>query len=132
VQSGSSLPRLATAPQGRFCRGGASRWNLVAISLAPLFAVESRIKTAKGGLLRAATLLIAIVLCLVPLAGIVWIIVAGSITTVDGLFMSLILLSLSGVSFLNVFWEMRDRGLLSFLHKEKTVAGKEPLAPKAR
>jgi hypothetical protein len=105
---------------------------LVAVSLVPLFAVESRIKTAKGGLLRAATLLIAIVLCLVPLAGIVWIIVAGSITTVDGLFMSLILLSLSGVSFLNVFWEMRDRGLLSFLHKEKTVAGKEPLAPKAR
>jgi uncharacterized membrane protein len=94
--------------------------------------VESRIKTAEGGLLRAATLLIAIVLCLVPLAGIVWIIVAGSITTVDGLFMSLILLSLSGISFLNVFWEMRDRGLLSFLHKEKAVAGKEPLAPKAR
>ena len=82
--------------------------------------------------MRAATLLIAIVLSLVPLAGIVWIIVAGSITTVDGLFMSLILLSLSGISFLNVFWEMRDCGLLSFLNKKKTVAGKEPLAPKAR
>ena len=94
--------------------------------------MESSIKTAEGGLLRAATLLIAIVLFLVPLAGIVWIIVAGSITTVDGLFMSLILLSLSGISFLNVFWEMRDCGLLSFLHKEKTVVGKQPLAPKAR
>jgi hypothetical protein len=94
--------------------------------------VESRIKLTEGGLLRAATLFIAIVFWLVPLAGIVWIIVAGSITTVDGLFMSLILLSLSGISFLNVFWEMRDRGLLSFLNKEKTVAGKEPLAPKAR
>jgi hypothetical protein len=82
--------------------------------------------------LRAATFLIAIVFCLVPLAGIVWIIVAGSITTVDGLFMSLILLALSGISLLNVFWEMRDRGLLSFLHKRKTAAGKEPLAPKAR
>ena len=94
--------------------------------------MESSIKTAEGGLLRAATLLIAIVLFLVPLAGIVWIIVAGSITTVDGLFMSLILLSLSGISFLNVFWEMRDRGVLSFLHKEKTVAGKESLSPKVR
>ncbi len=82
--------------------------------------------------MRAVTLLIAIVLCLVPLAGIVWIIVAGSISTVDGLFMCLILLSLSGISFLNVFWELRDRGLLSFLQKQQAVAGKEPLAPKAR
>lgn len=81
--------------------------------------------------MRAATLLIAIVFCLAPLAGIAWIIVAGSITTVDGLFMSLILLSLSGVFLLNVFWEMNDRGLFSFLHKEKTVAGKESAAPKA-
>lgn len=82
--------------------------------------------------MRAVTLLIAIVLCLVPLAGIVWILVAGSISTVDGLFMSLILLSLSGISFLNIFWELRDRGLLTFLQKGRAVAGKEPLAPKAR
>ncbi len=82
--------------------------------------------------MRAVTLLIAIALCLVPLAGIVWIIVVGSISTVDGLFMSLILFSLFGISFLNVFWELRDRGLLSSLHKEQTAAGKEPLAPKAR
>lgn len=99
---------------------------------AALIALELRIKLTEGGFLRAATLLIAIILCLVPLAGIVWIIVAGSITTVDGLFMSLILLSLSGISLLNVFWELRDRGLFSFLHKEETVAGKEPLAPKSR
>lgn len=81
--------------------------------------------------MRAATLLMAIVLCIVPLAGIAWIFVAGSITTVDGLFMSLILLSLSGISFLNVFWELQDRGLLSFLHKEKAEAGKGSPAPKA-
>jgi hypothetical protein len=113
-------------------RGGAT-WDMVGISTKPaLVAVELRIKLTEGGLLRAVTLLIAIVLCLVPLAGIVWIIAAGSISTVDGLFMSLILLSLSGISFLNVFWELRDRGLLSFLHKEQTAAGKEPLAPKAR
>ena len=93
---------------------------------------ESRITMARGGSLRAVTLLLATVFTVVPLAGIAWIIVAGSITTVDGLFMSLILLSLSGISLLNVLWELRDRGLLSFLHKEKTAAGKEPLAPKAR
>jgi hypothetical protein len=92
---------------------------------------ESRLTLAEGGRLRAATLLIAIVFCLVPLAGIAWIIVAGSITTVDGLFMSLILLSLSGISVLNVFWEVKDRGLLSFLHKQKPAAGKESGPPKA-
>jgi uncharacterized membrane protein len=84
----------------------------------------------KGGLLRAATFLISVVFCIAPLAGIAWIIFAGSITTVDGLFMSLILLSLGGVFLLNMFWEMQDRGLLSFLHKQKTAAGKEPPASK--
>ena len=57
-------------------------------------------------------LLISIVLGLIPLAGIAWIVVSGTITTVDGLFESLIMLSLSGVFFLNVFWELRDRGML--------------------
>jgi hypothetical protein len=99
--------------------------------MSTLVAAESTIKLAEGGLLRAATLLVAVVFCLAPLAGVGWIIVAGSITTVDGLFMSLILLSLSGVFLLNVFWEMQDRGRFSFLHKEKTVAGKESRAPKA-
>jgi len=57
-------------------------------------------------------LLVSIVLGLIPLAGIAWIVVSGTITTVDGLFESLIMLSLSGVFFLNAFWEMRDRGWL--------------------
>ena len=57
-------------------------------------------------------LLISILLGLIPLAGIAWIVVTGTITTVDGLFESLIMLSISGVFFLNVFWELRDRGLL--------------------
>ncbi len=55
-------------------------------------------------------LFISIVLGLIPLAGIAWIIVSGTITTVDGLFESLIMLSLSGVFFLNAFWELRQRG----------------------
>ena len=64
-------------------------------------------------------LLISIVFALVPLAGIVWIFVAGSITTVDGMFMSLILLTLSGVFLLNVLLELRDRGLSPMPHKSK-------------
>jgi uncharacterized membrane protein len=84
-----------------------------------------------GGFLRAATFLISIVFCLAPVAGIVWILLAGSITTVDGLFMSLILLSLSGVFLLNAAWELQDRGLLSFLHKEKREPAKEPPARQA-
>ena len=62
-------------------------------------------------------LLLSLVLGIVPLAGIAWILLAGSITTVDGMFMSLILLSLSGIFFLNVFWELRDRGFLAFRKK---------------
>jgi uncharacterized membrane protein len=75
-------------------------------------------------------LLISIVLGIIPLAGIAWIIVAGSITTVDGMFMSLILLTLSGIFFLNAFWELRDRGFLAFLQKDKTPAPKPPPASK--
>ena len=79
--------------------------------------------------MRAATFLISILFCLAPVAGIAWILMAGSITSVDGLFMTLILLSLSGVFFLNAIWELQDRGLLSFLHKKKTAPDKEPPAP---
>lgn len=64
-------------------------------------------------------LLLSILLALIPLAGIGWIVAAGSITSVDGLFMSLILLTLSGIFGLNVIFEMHERGWLRFLHKEK-------------
>ncbi len=68
-------------------------------------------------------LLISILLGLIPLAGIGWIVVSGTITTVDGLFESLIMLSISGVFFLNVFWELRDRGLFG---KSKPEPSKQP------
>jgi hypothetical protein len=68
-------------------------------------------------------LLISILLGLIPLAGIGWIIVTGTITTVDGLFESLIMLSISGVFFLNVFWELRDRGIFG---KSKAEPAKQP------
>jgi uncharacterized membrane protein len=75
-------------------------------------------------------LLISILLGIIPLAGIAWILVAGSITTVDGMFMSLILLTLSGIFFLNVLMELRDRGLFAALQKNKSAPAKEPPAAK--
>lgn len=71
-------------------------------------------------------LLLSIALGLLPLAGIAWIVAAGSITTVDGLFMSLILLTLSGIFFLNALWELRDRG---FLGKSKATSPKAATVP---
>ena len=73
-------------------------------------------------------LVISIVMGIVPLLGIAWTIVTGSVTTVDGLFMSLILLSLSAVFFLNAFWELRGRGALAFLDKKKVAAEVTPKA----
>lgn len=67
-------------------------------------------------------LAVSAVLGILPLLGIVWTIKNGTIMTVDGLFMSLILLSLSGLFFLNAFWECRDCGLIP--GKQKTPAKK--------
>jgi len=57
-------------------------------------------------------LAVSVILGILPLLGIVWTIMNGTILTVDGLFMTLILLTLSGLFFLNAFWECRDCGLL--------------------
>ena len=54
-------------------------------------------------------LLLSVALGLIPLLGIVWIALRASVTTVDGLFMSLILLALSGILFLNAALEMRKK-----------------------
>jgi len=83
-------------------------------------------------------LLISIVMGIIPLLGIAWTIATGTITSVDGLFMSLILLTLSGVFFLNAYWELRDHGALAFLQKKKeapapaktAAAAATPTAPK--
>ena len=72
-------------------------------------------------------LLISIVLGLLSLAGIVWIIIVGSLLSVDGLFMSLILLTLSGIFLLNVLLECRDHG---FLGKGKGASSKNTSAAK--
>jgi hypothetical protein len=74
-------------------------------------------------------LAISLVLGILPLLGVVWTLMNGMITTVDGLFMSLILLTLSGVFMLNAYWEMRDSGMIG---KKKAVApAPKPPASKA-
>jgi hypothetical protein len=52
-------------------------------------------------------LFVSVLLALIPLLGIAWIVMYSSITSVDGLFMSLILLAMSGIVALNVLLEIR-------------------------
>ena len=72
-------------------------------------------------------LLLSILLGLLSLAGIAWIIIVGSLLSVDGLFMSLILLTLAGIFFLNLFLECRDHGLIG----RKGASSKSPSPSKA-
>jgi hypothetical protein len=55
------------------------------------------------------TLVLSLLLSLLPLLGVAWIVIYGSVTTVDGLFMSLILLAISGVLVLNTLLELRQK-----------------------
>jgi hypothetical protein len=66
-------------------------------------------------------LVISLLLALIPLLGIVYIVLFGSLTTVDGLFMSLILLSISAILGLNVLIELR-KGKSAFSPKGTTLA----------
>ena len=81
--------------------------------------------------MRPMILVLSLVLGLVPLAGVILIFVAGMIilrpfsATIDGLFMTLILLTLSGCFLLNAFWEMRDRGMFA---KKTAEPAKVPAA----
>ncbi|MGD1023560.1 MAG: hypothetical protein ABR880_12310 [Candidatus Sulfotelmatobacter sp.] len=74
-------------------------------------------------------LALSLVLGILPLLGVVWTLMNGMITTVDGLFMSLILLTLSAVFMLNAYWEMRDLGMLG--KKKIAVAAAKPPVAKA-
>ena len=74
-------------------------------------------------------LALSLVLGILPLLGVVWTLMNGMITTVDGLFMSLILLTLSAVFMLNAYWEMRDLGMLG--KKKVAVAAAKPPTAKA-
>jgi len=73
-------------------------------------------------------LVLSLILGILPLAGVAWILASGMITlwppsaTVDGLFMSLILLTLSLCFLLNAYWEFRDS------HKKEAAPAKTPAA----
>jgi len=69
--------------------------------------------------------LVSIVLGIIPLLGIAWTVMNGTITTVDGLFLSLILGALSAIFFLNAVMELR-RGL-----KDEAPVPKNQTAQKA-
>lgn len=79
--------------------------------------------------MRSLILALSLVLGIVPLAGVAWILSSGMITlspfsaTVDGLFMTLILLTLAACFLLNAFWEARDQGLIG---KKQSPASKTP------
>ena len=81
--------------------------------------------------MRPMILVLSLVLGALPIVGVVWIFVSGMIVlspfsvTMDGLFMTLILLTLSACFLLNAFWEMRDRGMLG---KKAAPPAKAPAA----
>ena len=70
-------------------------------------------------------LVLSLVLGILPLLGVVWTLVDVKVTTVDGLFMSLILLTLSACFLLNAYWEMRDHGVFG---KKQPAPAKAPPA----
>lgn len=71
-------------------------------------------------------LVLSLVLGLIPLVGILLIVFGGWIATVDGLFTSLILASISGVFFLCALLELRALGLLPFLKRPHAATAGSP------
>jgi hypothetical protein len=67
-------------------------------------------------------LVISLVLALVPLAGIGWIGASGWLETVDGLFMSIILLAIAGVFLLNAGVQAKALRLIPGLSKKQEGA----------
>jgi hypothetical protein len=61
-------------------------------------------------------LLLSVIFGLLPLAGVAFIVKEGSLTSIDGLFTSLILLTLSGILFFNI--------ALNFLKPHKSKKAK--------
>ena len=72
-------------------------------------------------------LVLSVVFGIFPLLGVAWIVLHGGVTTVDGLFMSLILLSLSSILFLNAFLDLRGR-LKPKTVVDRSAAGRSPSA----
>jgi len=73
-------------------------------------------------------LLISLILAFIPLLGILYIAIFSSLTTVDGLFMFLILLSISGILGLNILIELR-KGKSAFAPSARVFASSRPASP---
>src|SRR5580698_4968697 len=69
---------------------------------------KREIKKSEGAR-KPMMLVLSVILGIVPLMGVAWIVLKASVTTVDGLFMTLILLTLSGILFLNAYLEIRGK-----------------------
>ncbi len=88
--------------------------------------------------MRPMMLALSLVFGVLPLVGVAWIFLSGMITlspfgaTVDGLFMTLILLTLSLCFLLNAYWEARDQGLIRKKSSKKTEAPAVAKAPAAK
>jgi hypothetical protein len=73
--------------------------------------------------LRAiAGIVIAVLMGMIPLAGVAWVLRTRELLTVDGLFMCLILLTLAGIFFLSATWDAYDLGWLDFLKRRRKPA----------
>lgn len=68
-------------------------------------------------------LIFLLVLAVVPLIGVVWIVFFRSVFTVDGLFMSLILLAMSGIVGTTALFEFKHRMAGGGLHAAPAFAG---------
>jgi len=77
-------------------------------------------------------LLVSLLLALLPLLGIGWILMYGSITTVDGLFTSLILAAMSGILGLNVLLELKHRSRGETKSATKPAARSNGLSQRGR
>jgi hypothetical protein len=72
-------------------------------------------------------LIISAVMAVLPLFGIAWFVASGNITTMDGLFMSLILLTISAIFAANAFWEFQRQRRRAAFVKQARAAGLFPL-----
>jgi hypothetical protein len=71
-----------------------------------------------------AGIVIAVVLGMIPLAGVAWVLRERELLTVDGLFFCLILLTMAGIFFLSAAWDAYEAGWLDFLKRRKPAAEK--------
>ena len=73
--------------------------------------------------MRAAMLIVSVVLGVLPLLGVGYIALSDWALSVDGLFLMLILLTVGGVFLLNAAWEAKSLGLIPKRKKAAADAG---------